>query len=44
MRFCRFSKWLLEQFSWNNRRDGIVRRLTTFTDTTQLNVSEIREE
>ncbi len=44
MRWCRFSKWLLEQFSWNNRRDGIVRRLTTFTDTTQLNVSEIREE
>lgn len=44
MRSRRYSKWLLEQFSWNNRRDGIVQRLTIFTDSTQLNISEIREE
>ena len=44
MRSRRYSKWLLEQFAWNNRRDGIVQRLTTFTDSTQLNISEIREE
>ena len=40
----KYTKWLLEQFSWNNRRDGIVKRLTTYTDATQLNVVEVREE
>jgi len=40
----RYSKWLLEQFAWNNRRDGIVKRLTTYADATQLNVMEVREE
>jgi hypothetical protein len=44
MRSRRYSKWLLEQFSWNKRRDGIVQRLTTYTDTTHLVVSEVREE
>ena len=44
MRSRRYSKWLLEQFSWNNRRDGIVQRFTTYTDSTQLNISEIRED
>ncbi len=44
MRSRKYSKWLLEQFAWNSRRDGIVQRLTTFTDSTQLNISEIREE